>query len=104
MKTYSLAEVAEILGLNTVMKHPEEWLRKMLRRGPNRGGLKGIKVGRTWRMTEDQLRWNMGQLSNDKAAAPITPDGSAETAEPVSILAGLSERGRASVLRNQRTA
>lgn len=43
---YTLDEVSEIL------KIPLETLRKYLRRGQ----LKGVKIGRHWRVTKDQLK------------------------------------------------
>jgi hypothetical protein len=50
MKTYSLAEAAEQICGDS-MKNPELWLRRRMRDGT----IAGVKVGRTVRMTENDI-------------------------------------------------
>jgi hypothetical protein len=50
IKTYSLTEVANMV-LPPDMKARERWLSQRL----NRGELSGYRVGRTWRMTRDDV-------------------------------------------------
>lgn len=92
MKTYSLAEVAEI-ALPDDMKDPERWLRERL----NRGELKGYRAGRKWRMREDHLEY-LTESRNNSAQAVDEP------VEPVSILDGMSEVARKRILRGQNDA
>lgn len=49
-KTCSLAEVAAMV-LPPDLKEPEGWLARHLRAGK----IRGYKVGRAWRMTEDDI-------------------------------------------------
>ena len=93
MKTYSLAEVAEIaLPKPPELKDPERWLRRHL----NDGRIKGYKVGRIWRMRQEQLDWLLDRLSNGVQESDVEPSTSAG---PVSILSGMSERARARIQR-----
>jgi len=92
MKTYSLAEVADI-ALPSDMKNPERWLREQL----NRKVLRGYRVGQAWRMTHDQLVWNIDRLSN--GAQEPGAEAVEDQSEPVSILSGMSERARARIQR-----
>ncbi|KKB97007.1 MerR family transcriptional regulator [Mycolicibacter arupensis] len=94
-KTYSLAEVAELV-LPPEMKDPERWLRRHL----NAGDIRGYKTGRIWRMTQAHLDWLLDHLSNSvkepaPAAEPNQPGG------PVSIFEGMSKRAQARILRHQ---
>ena len=93
MKTYSLAEVAALaLPKPPELKDPERWLRRHL----NDGRIKGYKVGRVWRMRQEQLDWLLDRLSNDVQephAEPVATTGA------VSILSGMSERARARIQR-----
>ena len=92
MRTYSLAEVAAI-ALPEDMKNPERWLRERL----NSGVLKGYRAGRTWRMREDHLEF----LTESRSGSAEQSQPVVEPSEPVSILAGMSERARARIMRGQ---
>jgi hypothetical protein len=52
-KTYSLAEATEIIcGRDgSGMEDPERWVARQLRSG----GFTGVKVGRTWRMSDADI-------------------------------------------------
>jgi excisionase family DNA binding protein len=50
IKTYSLSEVAKVV-LPPEMKDGVRWLSRRL----NRGELSGYRVGRTWRMTREDV-------------------------------------------------
>ncbi|MDD7813643.1 DNA-binding protein [Mycobacterium sp. CSUR Q5927] len=87
MKTYSLADVS-------AMVLPEEWTdgERWLTRRLNRGEIRGYRVGRIWRMTQDHIDWFIEHFSNRvKADAPV------ERSHPISVVDGLSARGRARV-------
>lgn len=99
MKTYSLAEFAE-MALPPDLVDPERWLRRRL----NNGTLRGYRAGRTWRITQDQLDYNFETLSNTKRQPDSPTVEPPRPAEPVSILAGMSERGRARVLQQQNSS
>ena len=55
MKTYSLQEVGEMLGLSVIT------LRKYLKSGK----LKGSKLGKSWRVTEEEIREYYEKNSNE---------------------------------------
>lgn len=82
MKTYSLAEVAALV-LPAEWTDAERWLTRRL----NRGEIRGYRVGRVWRMTQDHLDWFIEHFSNDVESKKPEP--------PMSMLGGLSPRGRA---------
>ncbi|UVO12850.1 hypothetical protein NM962_01375 [Mycobacterium sp. SVM_VP21] len=86
MKTYSLAEVAEMI-LPPEYKCPELWLVRRL----NRGQIKGYRVGKTWRMTEEHLQQSVELLSNT-LKRPKVPE---PIAYPVSVFDAISPRSRA---------
>lgn len=92
MKTYSLAEVAALVL-------PEEWSdgERWLARRLNRGEIRGYRVGRTWRMTEGHVQEFIESCSNTLRA---TTEPAAEPVRPVSVINGLSPRGRARVRRS----
>ena len=95
MKTYSLAEVIHILGLDE-LKNPERWLRERL----NNGTLRGSRIGRGWVMTDRQLEYNLEvALSNADKATPATGVNQDQQDEPVSILDGMSEIARRRIQR-----
>lgn len=56
IKMYSIEEVASMLGVN----------RNTVRRMLIRGELKGIKVGRLWRIKESDLREFLGIEDNEE--------------------------------------
>lgn len=97
MKTYSLAEVAAQV-LPTDWIDPERWLRRHL----NSGAIRGYRVGRTWRLTQAHLDWLIERFSNDVQQAEVVEPS--EPVGPVSILAGMSERARARIERQERSA
>lgn len=68
MKTYSLTEVAEALCGDS-MKLPELWLKRQI----VAGRFQARRVGRTWRMTQDDIDHALAVLSNGSApkAAPV---------------------------------
>lgn len=88
-RSYSLEEVA-------AAHLPAEWTDSVrwLRRRLNWGELTGFRVGRVWRMTDEDVEFliakhrNITRPSSDKFGAVI-PAG-----EAVSFAAGLSQRSR----------
>jgi hypothetical protein len=50
-RTYSLAEVAEALGIDAEMKDPETWLMRQIRAGR----IRARKIGRHWHMTDADI-------------------------------------------------
>lgn len=89
-RTYSLAEVAAAYL-------PPEWNGVLwLSRRLNRGEISGYRVGRIWRMTDDDVaafvaKYHHPTKTTGDAAASIP------AAPPVSILDGLSARSRQTV-------
>ena len=65
MKTYSLAEVAEILCGDSLQR-PERWLTRQI----VAGRFSARKVGRHWRMTQDDLDYALDVIATP-AAAPV---------------------------------
>ncbi|KLO25870.1 hypothetical protein ABW16_21370 [Mycolicibacter heraklionensis] len=90
MKTYSLAEVASIAL-------PEEWTDgvRWLARRLNRGEIRGYRVGRVWRMTQEHLDWLLEHFSNDTQALKVAPGSPKLLPGPIAVVDGLSPRGRA---------
>jgi len=86
MKTYSLAEVAKIVL-------PEDWTdaERWLARRLNRGEIRGYRVGRIWRMTQDHVDAFIEQHSNSVGESDKPPNCRA----PMSVVDALSPRGRA---------
>lgn len=84
--TYSLAEVAAAY-LPAEWADGERWLRRHL----NRGEISGYRVGRTWRMTEDDVAHFIDSRRNTTIEAPT------RQAPPVAIIDGLSQRSRQSL-------
>lgn len=90
MRTYSLAEVAAAC-LPPEWTDGERWLSRRL----NRGEIPGYKVGRVWRMTEDDVAAFVN--SRRKPAKPAKPAEDVAAGAPVapfdtSVFDGLSER------------
>lgn len=82
-KTYSLAEVA-VAYLPSEWVGAERWLRDRL----NRGEIPGYRLGRVWRMTEDDVADFIARRRSPVAAAVQ------QAAPAASIVDGLSERSR----------
>ncbi|ORV92719.1 hypothetical protein AWC11_07635 [Mycobacterium interjectum] len=81
VKSYSLAEVAaEHLPLE--IKDPVRWLAMRL----NRGELRGVRLGRYWRMRQSDIDYMLSLYSND-GPAPGSPNRA-------SFAAGLTDAGR----------
>ncbi|QBC86374.1 DNA-binding protein [Mycobacterium avium] len=89
MKTYSLAEVAEQV-LPPEWTDGERWLARRL----NRGQIRGYRVGRIWRMTEQQVEDLIDRFTNNANGRPATPTAEAPSAPPISVADGLSRRSR----------
>lgn len=88
MRTFSLAEVAEQV-LPPEWTDGERWLARRL----NRGQIRGYRVGRIWRMTEQQVADLIERFTNDVRTGPEpAPESSIATATCVAD--GLSRRSR----------
>jgi hypothetical protein len=91
MQTYSLAEVA-------AMYLPPEWDGVLwLSRRLSRGEIPGYKVGRVWRMTDDDVT---AFIDSHRKPPKPKPDMTAPppVTAPASFLDGLSPRSRARLL------
>ncbi len=66
MKTYSLTEVAEFLCGDS-MKSPERWITKRIMDGT----FTARKVGRNWRMTDQDLAYNLDVIAKPAKAKPV---------------------------------
>lgn len=85
-RSYSLAEVAAA-HLPSEWTDAERWLRRRL----NRGELTGFRVGRVWRMTDEDVEFltEYNRKRSPRAAEPtVAPE------EPADVIAGLSPRAR----------
>lgn len=85
--TYSLSEVAEQV-LPAEWTDAERWLARRL----NRGQIRGYRVGRIWRMTEDHVEDLIERFTNDADRPAITPP--APSSAPITVADGLSRRAR----------
>ncbi|ACC42347.1 hypothetical protein MMAR_3939 [Mycobacterium marinum M] len=85
-QTFSLAEVAAE-HLPKEWKNPTRWLAERL----NRGELRGVRFGRTWRMRTRDIDYMLNRYSNDGRA--IDRPKPAATEPPLSM-ACLSDRLR----------
>lgn len=86
---HPLPEAARrICGENHGLRDPERWVATQLKRKRFRGQ----KIGRNWFMTDADIAHAEEALYNRPEVMP-EPE-SAESVEPVSILAGLSTRSR----------
>lgn len=81
--THSLGEVAAE-HLPKHWKDGARWLSQRL----NRGELRGVRFGRSWRMRDRDIAYMLSRYSNDQA-----PTEHAAT-EPASVVDGLSQRSR----------
>jgi len=68
IRTYSLTEVAEALCGDS-MARPELWLRRQI----VAGRFTARRVGRQWRMTQDDLDHALEVMANQTAAPAPTP-------------------------------
>lgn len=59
MRTYSTADVASDLAGDS-MKEPERWLLRQI----SRGRVQAMKIGRHWRMTDEQVELAREVFSN----------------------------------------
>ena len=87
-QTYSLAEVAAVY-LPAEWTDGVRWLSRRIRAGE----ISAYKVGRSWRMTEDDVSEFVARRRNSPREPVMAPAVSAVT--PRSIIDGLSERSRA---------
>lgn len=67
IKTYSLAEVAAD-HLPAEIKDPVRWLSMRL----NRGELRGVRMGRYWRMRDCDVEYMLTRYSNEHATPPTS--------------------------------
>lgn len=88
MRTFSLAEVAEQV-LPPEWTDGERWLARRL----NRGQIRGYRVGRIWRMTEQQVADLIERFTNDVDARP-EPAPESSIAAATCVADGLSRRSR----------
>lgn len=87
IKTYSLAEVAAQHGLAEVSKDPVRWLAMRL----NRGELRGVRLGRYWRMREADVEYMLERYSND---AKVVEEPDPVASPRISVVDGISARSR----------
>jgi hypothetical protein len=88
IKTHSLEEVAA-KHLPAELKNPVRWLAMRL----NRGELRGVRMGRYWRMRDADITFMLDLYSNAaNVAAKPTPEPASSPAD--SIIDGLSPRAR----------
>jgi hypothetical protein len=85
MKTFSLREVAD-MALPPEWCDSERWLARRL----NRREIRGYRVGRIWRMTEDHVEDFIDRFTNDAQQLRPQEDQIPETP----MVDGLSRRSR----------
>jgi hypothetical protein len=73
MKTYSIAEVAELLCGND-LKHPDLWVLRRI----YEGRFRALQIGKVYRMTEEHIADAMASLEVKRA--PKTPQYAGLTA------------------------
>jgi len=86
--TFSLEEVAAA-HLPRHWKNPTRWLVERL----NRGELRGVRFGRTWRMRERDVEFMLSRYANDQS---VTINGQLKpvAVEATCVVDGLSARSR----------
>lgn len=70
----TLTEVAQVMGLNKVMKEPERYLTRQIKNGK----IRARKIGRTWMMTPADVDYALEQFANALTESPRpepTPPG-----------------------------
>ena len=87
VKTYSLTEVAQALCGDS-MKLPELWLKRQI----VAGRFAARRVGRTWRMTQDDIDHALAVMSN--SAVPTPAPVADPLVAPVAPLSRASQRRR----------
>lgn len=85
LRTYSLEEVVDMLGLGAAMKDPVRWLQGQI----VSGRVTGRKIGRSYRMTREDIREFLEAAKNPRPAAPV-----ADVQQVVPQRRGLSKRSR----------
>lgn len=70
MKTFPIEVIAAFL-VGDSMKNPERWVAEQIRAGR----FQAMKVGRTWRMTQQQLDEAVASLSTPKPRRESAPTG-----------------------------
>jgi len=92
IKTYSLEEVA-------AMVLPAEWADgpRWLARRLNRGEIRGYRVGRVWRMTEDNVKDLIERFTNN--APRVTIHADTTPPPPATVFDALSARSRRRIRR-----
>jgi hypothetical protein len=86
IRTYSLEAVAAA-HLPRELKDPVRWLSMRL----NRGELRGVRLGRHWRMREADVEYMLERYSND---AKVVGEPNPVDSEHISVVDGLSTRSR----------
>lgn len=86
MSTYSLAEVAAE-HLPAEWKNPTRWLAERL----NRGELRGVRLGRVWRMRDSDVEYLLSRYSNDDQVASRPKPAEVDA---ICVADGLSRRSR----------
>jgi hypothetical protein len=89
-KTHTLAEVAAVFRLAERVRDPIRWLTRRL----NSHELRGIRIGRTWLMTDDHIEFMVRKYSTDGEVPEPTPAEPVTEPEVVEIIDGLSPRSR----------
>lgn len=89
---HPLPEAARrICGEACTLRDPERWVRERLL-DPAYPDFRGQKIGRDWYMTDADIQ--RAEQSLYLKAAPPQPDRSEEPGTPLSLVDGLSQRGR----------
>lgn len=89
-RSYSVEEVA-------AAHLPAEWTdsARWLRRRLNWGELTGFRVGKVWRMTDEDVEFLIAKHRNiTRPAIAVAPAADDPPDEPTSFAAGLSQRSR----------
>lgn len=81
MSGKTLAEFAEILGADKVMKEPERFLIRQIKAGK----IRARKVGRHWLMTDADIEFALEQFANTVTPTEAIPS-------PVGLSAGSARR------------
>jgi hypothetical protein len=88
-RTHALSEVAEA-HLPDDLANPQRWLVERL----NRGELRGVRIGRAWRMRDSDVDYMLRRYSNDQIVDAFEAAPPVESNPPKSVADGLSARSR----------
>lgn len=88
-RTYSLSEVSAVY-LPAEWTDAERWLRRRL----NRGEISGYRVGRVWRMRQQDVDDMVEKRLNTTDSVSVARPSRVGPLSPVSVIDGLSERSR----------